>query len=172
MVTRESTGGKGLAISSRCWLNAGRATNDCGRTLRVASYEGGKAEEVWEFSGGRDWRRSRKFCGKKRGERRMHQTPPARTFSIHSRIDLKISSSSSMFLSLSLPTPFRSFVRFFVIGMSWSASFQHSFGGHQGRSSFSVFPIPSRRMEIPHRNRPNVNFYLKRFGRQIQPAAE
>ena len=112
MVTRESTGGKGLAISSRCWLNAGRATNDCGRTLRVASYEGGKAEEVWEFSGGRDWRRSRKFCGKKRGERRMHQTPPARTFSIHSRIDLKISSSSSMFLSLSLPTPFRSFVFF------------------------------------------------------------
>jgi hypothetical protein len=168
------------------WVNAGRAT-DCGRTLRVASYGagGGGWDVLWRagleeevpnvFGGGKKRRRKKK---KKRnapnsaGKDVLH--PPSNFF---------FTSSSLTFLSLFfllspytfsfVPSFVCSFLSFFVIGMSWSASFRHSFGGHQGRSSFSSpfsqFLHDDRTaMEIPHsRNRSIVNFVLKRFWRQI-----
>ncbi len=125
----------------------------------------GKGEEEEEdgmFSGGGwDWRRrSRMFSvvvERIRGERRrrrrggMHQTPPARTFSIHRRI----SSSSLTFLSLSslsLHLFLRSFVRLFVsfFFRDWNVlvGLFPTFFRRSPRSFvllFSVFPIPSRR---------------------------
>ncbi len=85
----------------------------------------------------------------RRGERRrrrggMHQTPPARTFSIHRRI----SSSSLTFLSsLSLHLFLRSFGSFF---RDWNVlvGLFPTFFRRSPRSFvllFSVFPIPSRR---------------------------
>ncbi len=116
-------------------------------------------EEVGMFSGGgRDWRRRYR-----RGERRrrriggMHQTPPARTFSIHRRISSS-SSSSLTFLSLFfLLSPYTfSFVRSFVCSFlsfffrDWNVlvGLFPTFFRRSPRSFvllFSVFPIPSRR---------------------------
>ncbi|KAK4015898.1 hypothetical protein OUZ56_030865 [Daphnia magna] len=49
----------------------------------------------------------------------------------------------------------RSFVRSFSFGMPWSASFQHSFGGHQGRCVFLLLRFLTLEFRTPIRC--NVN---------------
>jgi hypothetical protein len=132
-------------------VNAGRAT-DCGRTLRVASYGagGGGWDVLWWRAGLEEEVPKRRKKKKKRrnapnsaGKDVLH--PPSNFFFF---LDFSFSFLSSLSLHFFLRSFVCSFLSFFfVIGMSWSASFRHSFGGHQGRSSFSspFFPIPSRR---------------------------
>ena len=152
-------------ILFRCWLNAGRPTNDSFGTLRFASYvrRGGRdcgGPECLAAGGKRRKKKKKKKWRNALKLRRQGRSSIQHIWIYFKKffllffffLDFSFSFLSSSSLHIFSFLFFRSFVRsfvfFFVIGMSRSASFQHSFRGHQGRSFFSAsshFSIPTRR---------------------------